>query len=345
VKQFIGYFCSYVPLELVTAAGFEPYRISGIGDFPEKSYSFFPGNFCMFAKSCLNEGLTLDSEKFAGFIFTNSCDSMERLYDVWKEYLPFKFVNLLNVPRIYNSSSCEYFSKNLKNLIKTLEKQLKIEISDESIKDSISLYNRERELFKEITILRARKDYYIPSSLIMDVISNKSSKDSVNKKFKEIIDNKEDFSSKHKGPRILISGSVMEDLTLVQIIEEAGGNIVYEDFCSINRHFDEPVDQNLPPLPAIAKRYLEKSPCARMKDSSLNKIIKIRELVAKYSIDGIIFYLIKFCDVFSWEIHTVSTQLSEEKIPVLIIEGDYPVKAKGQINTRIEAFIEMLSEE
>jgi len=67
--------------------------------------------------------------------------------------------------------------------------------------------------------------------------------------------------------------------------------------------------------------------------------------VAKYSIDGIIFYLIKFCDVFSWEIHTVSTQLSEEKIPVLIIEGDYPVKAKGQINTRIEAFIEMLSEE
>jgi benzoyl-CoA reductase/2-hydroxyglutaryl-CoA dehydratase subunit BcrC/BadD/HgdB len=31
-------------------------------------------------------------------------------------------------------------------------------------------------------------------------------------------------------------------------------------------------------------------------------------------------------------------------MPVLIIEGDYPVRSRGQISSRIRAFIEMLED-
>lgn len=343
-KDFIGYFCSYIPLEIISAAGFIPYRVNGTGDFPEKSYSYIPGNFCMFAKNCLNHGLTLDREKFKGFIFANSCDSMERLYDIWKHYFSSSFVHLLSVPRKSDDLACEHFTLNLGLLKKTFEKYLNVHITDDNLKKYIKIYNEGRELFKQISLLRESKDYFIPSSLIVKTIIEKKDPELLNEKFREILEKKEEFLSKEK-PRIIISGSFMEDLTFIEIIENSGANIVYEDFCSLNRHFDEKVDENKDPLEALGERYLKKIPCARMEGSTSSKIIKFKELVKKYSISGIIFYLIKFCDIFSWEIYRVVKELHKENIPVLLIEGDYPVKSLGQTTTRIEAFIEMISEE
>jgi benzoyl-CoA reductase/2-hydroxyglutaryl-CoA dehydratase subunit BcrC/BadD/HgdB len=66
------------------------------------------------------------------------------------------------------------------------------------------------------------------------------------------------------------------------------------------------------------------------------------ELTRDYGIEGIILYCLKFCD--SWY---YLGQILKEKIkhiPVLVLEGEYTAgSGSGQIRTRVEAFLEMLS--
>ncbi|HPZ08561.1 MAG TPA: 2-hydroxyacyl-CoA dehydratase family protein [Candidatus Eremiobacteraeota bacterium] len=341
----MAYFCCHVPVELISAAGLIPYRLNGLGDFADKSYSYFPGNFCMFARNCLNEGLTLNPGRFAGVIFINSCDAMERLYDVWKSYIPLSFIHLLSVPRKNDVSALAYFLKELLLLKVALERFIEYEITEEKLKESILLYNISRHLLREINLLRKEEDFYLPSSQLMEIILNYPSPLQLNIKLKEILDKKDNFyKGKKKLPALMLSGSVMEDMTLIKIIEEAKARVIYEDFCFL-RTFNKFVESNKPSLEALAEGYITQFPCARRADSYKERLNYIRKIITDYSIKGIIFYIIKFCDIFSWETHMIASELRSEKIPVLIIEGDYPVKSRGQIKSRIEAFIEMLEED
>ncbi len=338
--KYAGYYCCHIPIELITASGLVPFRLNGLGDFPEKSYSYFPGNFCMFTRSCLNQSLTLDSESFAGLIIASSCDSMERFYDIVKKYTYLPFVHLLDMPRKTGSSAARYFTEQITCLKEMLEHYTGSEISSDKIKEAIFLYNENRGFFRKIELLR--RDIYIPSSYIMDIIIKQPAPAELNIKLKEIL-NKDFEGTKETLPRVMISGSAMEDLTFINLIESSGAQVVYEDFCFL-RHVRMSLDTQKPPLEALSEGYLHKSPCARMCGSVKERLKNIKEIIANYSVDGIIFYLIKFCDIFSWDIHMLVSSLRSMDIPVLVIEGDYPVKARGQLASRIRAFIEMFED-
>jgi len=334
-------------VELISAAGLEPFYLSGPGNFPDKSYGYLPGNFCMYARSCLNQGFTLDPELFTGAIFSNSCDSMERLCDIWKKYSPYSFVHLLDIPRKNDERALKFFYRELEILKKSLEKHFKCNISEDSLREQIELYNKARELFAEISLLRNDSAFYISSSRILEATGDRRNPEKLNTSLRKLLDDKDSFiiRGEREKTRILISGSVMADLSFVKLIESFGAAVVYEDFCSFNRFFEHPVDTSLPPLQGICKRYMNKLPCARFEGSLQTKLNKLNNLIETYRVDGVIFYLIKFCDIFSWETSAIVSHLREEKIPVLLIEGDYPVKTRGQTGTRIEAFLEMLEEE
>ena len=346
-KKYIGYFCCHVPVEIISAANLIPFHMNGLGEFEEKSYGYFPGNFCMFARNCFNQGCFLDRDKFKGIIFSNSCDAMERLYDIWKKYLSSPFVHMLEVPRKNDEAAEKFFFNQLGFLKNNLEKHFDCHISDELLSEEINKYNKARELFREIKNFRKKVEYNIPSSKIMNIISSNNSIEKINLQFEEMLEGKEDFhcAEKKMGPRIMLAGSIMEDLKFVELIEKFGANIVYEDFCSSERFWSEKVDTGLPPLKALALRYLNNPTCARFKDSIRQRIDKTKDLIRRYSINGIIFYLVKFCDIFSWETQLMASEFRSTNIPVLVIEGDYPVKTRGQTATRVEAFLEMVEEE
>jgi benzoyl-CoA reductase/2-hydroxyglutaryl-CoA dehydratase subunit BcrC/BadD/HgdB len=67
-------------------------------------------------------------------------------------------------------------------------------------------------------------------------------------------------------------------------------------------------------------------------------------LVADLRIDGIIFYTLKFCDPFLYDVPVLRSELAARGIPSLVLEGDYTPGTLGRVKTRIQAFIEMLGE-
>ncbi len=87
-----------------------------------------------------------------------------------------------------------------------------------------------------------------------------------------------------------------------------------------------------------AHELLHTFPCWRMEEAT-SRLEYIQSYINQ--LDGIIYQTVKFCEYYSFEYATLKKQLN---IPILKLETDYSKQCEGQIRTRIEAFIESLSD-
>jgi benzoyl-CoA reductase subunit C len=142
-------------------------------------------------------------------------------------------------------------------------------------------------------------------------------------------------------PRVLITGSIMDNPLIIELIEQCGARVVGDDLCTGTRQFWQLVEPDGDPLTALSRYYLGRTPCPRMKDAQ-KRFDHVFQLIAEFKADGVIFYTLKFCDSFLYDIPVLKGQLGAHGIPSLILEGDYTAGTLGRVKTRIQAFIEML---
>ncbi|MFA9397309.1 MAG: acyl-CoA dehydratase activase [Clostridiaceae bacterium] len=90
-------------------------------------------------------------------------------------------------------------------------------------------------------------------------------------------------------------------------------------------------------LQAYSKSILTSYPCMRMENTE-----ERLEVLNKYKPKGVIYHTIKFCDTYSFEYSNIK---EKTKIPVVKIETDYTKQSKGQIKTRLEAFLENIEKD
>jgi len=69
-KRKIGWFCSYVPEELIIAAGMEPVRLKGQVESLKEADSYISSNACHYVKNIMDSGLRSKLENVEGIIFT-----------------------------------------------------------------------------------------------------------------------------------------------------------------------------------------------------------------------------------------------------------------------------------
>jgi predicted CoA-substrate-specific enzyme activase len=119
------------------------------------------------------------------------------------------------------------------------------------------------------------------------------------------------------------------------MVEELGGNILYNLTCTGIEPPFRPIGLLEDPIEAYTNILLDQYPCMRMNDTDERLSI----IMEDDRIDGIIYHTVKFCDLYSYEYALV-----KDKIPmhILKLETDYTDNPEGQIRTRIQAFIESL---
>jgi benzoyl-CoA reductase/2-hydroxyglutaryl-CoA dehydratase subunit BcrC/BadD/HgdB len=145
-------------------------------------------------------------------------------------------------------------------------------------------------------------------------------------------------------PRILISGSPMAipNWKLHTIIEGGGGVVIGEESCVGERNHRELLDENFSSveeaLEKLASRYISID-CACFTPNN-ERIENIRSLVASLRADGVIHYSLQFCTPYMIEAHKVEKSMMD--ISFMRMETDYSMEDMGQMNSRIEAFIEMI---
>lgn len=340
----IGYFCSYIPVEIIRAAGFHPVRIRGKEGDGCSSDEVLCGNLCPYIKSIVDQKLSGELDHLKGVVFTNSCDGMRRLYDSWiKLDKEPKFNYILDLPKTINDVSIDYFASLLKKFKEGLEKSFNSNITSEDINKSISIYNKVREMVMLFIEKQWNGSIARSGTEVFSVL--KKGINAVPEKFSEYLSvlMKQEVSNKgnNEGPSIMLWGGIIEDEGIVKIIEDAGARVVADDLCSGTRYFDTTVEVTDNPYLSLAKRYLTRIPCSRMTNVA-ERIETVINRMKENSITASIYHSLKFCDHNLYDFPLIKKEFEKNSIPILPLNCDYSSSSVGQIKTRVEAFIEQL---
>jgi benzoyl-CoA reductase/2-hydroxyglutaryl-CoA dehydratase subunit BcrC/BadD/HgdB len=68
----------------------------------------------------------------------------------------------------------------------------------------------------------------------------------------------------------------------------------------------------------------------------------ISEMIDEYQVDGVLEIVLQACHTYAIESYNVKKTVNAKGIPYLKIETDYSTADTGQINTRLEAFLETI---
>jgi bzd-type benzoyl-CoA reductase N subunit len=347
-QKVMGWVCTYVPEELLHAAGALPVRISGYAketDLQDGTAYFYVNN-CSLARSCLQLGLRGEYAYLDGFVAGSTCDAARRLFDLWRHYVPVPFSHILTVPRKYSERALDLYLNQIVQLKKELEAHLNVEITNDSLMKSIGLYNESRTLLKALNDLRKLDEPPINGSQTMEVLNaaSRMPKETFNDCLKVLLRDLECSKPRGKGrARIMIAGSALNNAEFIQSIEQIGGLVVTDELCTGTRYWADPVSvgDHDDPLRAIARRYLNNFPCARMYPSE-ERFQRMLSLIREFRVDGVISQTIRYCSPYSNDLPLLSDVLNRNGVPMLSLDVEYGTSGSGQILTRVQAFLEML---
>ena len=345
-RKMIGIFHPVVPEELIYAAGLRPVRL-----FPYVDDSITDGDAHLQTYLCSNLRAVWDQvikgkyPYLDGAIIPRSCEAVTFLYQTWKRHNPYPFIDYINVPWKRSKNAIDFFAKELGRVKKDLEGFTSKEISEDSLRNAIRVYNRNRELLKKVYELKKAESPVISGAEALKVVMSGFvlDKEEHSRLTEQLLT---ELSKSPQGPkaniRILISGGCVIDARLWEMIEESGACIVADDVNNGSRSiFNAVEDTTEGPLTALARRYVM-VPCS-FNTSNADRFTYISKMVTEYNVNGVIFAINRNCESEKFDYPALDKKVREKfNVPVLQIETDYLTDLEP-LRTRVEAFVEMLS--
>ncbi|HOJ51293.1 MAG TPA: 2-hydroxyacyl-CoA dehydratase family protein [Syntrophales bacterium] len=352
-QQVVGYFCCFVPEEIITAFDLVPFRLQGSQKDPiDQADAFIEPMACPFARSCFNRALKGEYDFLDGFVAPHSCDTIERLYHIWFHNHPAAFNHLINVPHMRERGAEEFFRAELHYFARCLEDWTGRKLDREKLREAVCLSNRKRVLLRDLYELRKRKTPPLSGVEVLEIqvagmgLPVEEYVDLLEQYLREVRSRNE----KEVRPRIFLWGNVIDDSTFIRLIEDSGAWVVMDDLCTGSRSFWEDVPETADPFEGLARRYLN-IPCPRSNFPRTgnrpfdlaSRFGYIGDFVRDWQAEGAIFYVVRYCDTCELEAPDLRDYLREMGMAVLMLEDDYSLVTIGQLRTRVQAFIEMMT--
>jgi len=350
-RNVVGTFCTFVPVELIMAAGAIPVGLCSTSDetIPEAEKTL-PANLCPLIKASYGFAV---SEKCPYMYFADlvvgetTCDGKTKMYELLGKI---KDVYVMDLPHTqHKESSRALWLGEVQAFKEKLEAKFAVTITEEKLRRAIRERNRERALLKEIYELSIANPPPISGLKQLQILYGSQFKFNHEEKVKELeevinqVRGAVGDSSPHKGAkRILITGCPIGGATekLIRVIEESGGVVVAYENCTGARQFDRQVDESGEPLKALADYYIEIG-CSVMSPNP-NRLELLGRLCEQFKVDGVVEMLLQSCHTYAVETHTIREFLKTRDIPFISLETDYSQGDIGQLKTRTSAFIELL---
>ncbi|MBS6729504.1 MAG: 2-hydroxyacyl-CoA dehydratase [Lachnospiraceae bacterium oral taxon 082] len=351
--KIVGTYCSFIPTELIMAAGAIPVTLCATSEEPiAAAQEHLPSNLCPLIKASYGFALTDTCPYFyfSDFIVgETTCDGKKKMFELMNDI---KDTYVMQLPSSRDEVALKMWEAEIKKFWKKLEDFYGVTITEEDVKKAILQKNAERDLVLEYLDLGKLNPSPISGYELgtkLDTLSFIPSMEERCKQLRERIDEvKADWEANYKGkvsrkPRILITGCPnggVRDKT-IKVLEELGADVVAFDACNSNREKIEKVDTTLPVTEALAKKYLNIN-CSVMSPNT-NRLKFISDMIDDYQVDGVLEIILQACHTFSIESYNVKKSVLAKKIPYLKVETDYSKADAGQINTRLEAFLETIA--
>ncbi|MBI9077287.1 MAG: 2-hydroxyacyl-CoA dehydratase [Desulfatibacillum sp.] len=348
-KRILGYMCSFVPEEIIHAACMVPFRMTAVGSTETRlGDTYYSAINCSLVRHIFDKALKNEFSFLDGIVFMNGCDHSRRMYDNWRDALKTQglgpeFLYMFVAPHTTMETSLNRFIDELNGFSSALEKNFGVNITKNALKNSISIYNRRRKLFRELNEMRKQPEPPISGAemlavqLAMTSIPVENAVDLLEQLTEHVHDRKMDCKDKL---RIVVTGGAMEEIDHVKMIEDSGAIVVAENLCTGGRHSDVSSDEDGDPVISIAERYLYKVSCPRMVDEFENRSSLLEKTLKEYSADALITEKLMFCDIWGGEVFLLKQEAKRMGFPLLSLEREIYGGGAGQMKTRVQAFFE-----
>ncbi|MBI4294748.1 MAG: 2-hydroxyacyl-CoA dehydratase [Chloroflexi bacterium] len=352
--KVVGYFCCYPPLELITAANLLPYRIQGDVREPiTQADAYLETIMCPFVRSTFDLALKGRYDFLDGMVMPHSCDTVERLYNVWRFYHKPDYMYSINVPHMLHHGSGEFFKHEIQTFKKSLEEFTGQEITQEKLRQAVELHNRNRRLLRQLYQLRKSSPPLLSGTEVMEIVVAGMTIPAA--EFGDLLEAAiAEIQQRNQGPqpgaRVMIYGSEIDDIAFVELVESCGANVVMDDLCTGTRQFWVDVEPTPDPLDGITKRYLTRVVCPRTyknrkptrQEDFESRFSYLKQYAQEFNVAGVILYIIRYCDTHELDVPSIRNYLEAAGYSVLHLEDDYSVTTIGQLRTRVQAFTEVI---
>lgn len=326
-RKVIGFMPIYVPREIIHAAGMLPLGIFGGGDQLEviQGDAYYQSYICRIPRSTIELVLTNRLDFIDGMLFPSICDVIRNLSGMMKMIRPGIYSHYFDVPQNYQDSvGGEYYVIELQELRHGLEQLGGGEITDDALRNSITVFNENRRLINQFYAMRTQQPWKIPATeaylltragMMMPVEEhNQLLTDYMGAAEKEERQQRDNC-------RIVLSGMFCEQppLNLIKSIELAGCYVVNDDFMLVNRWFTEEVPVDGDPIKNLATTFIHHSvkTSATFEEKEEDKGRYLVDAVRRSGAEGVIFAAPSFCDPALLERPMLQDALNEASIPYI----------------------------
>ncbi len=353
--KVFGTFCVYVPEELIIAAGGVAVGLCGGTDFSiPAAEEILPRNLCPLIKSAFGfkASRTCPYFEVADLVVgETTCDGKKKTWEVFGEYAP---TYVMELPQCKGEQDKELWLYELYRFKDKVEEVTNNTITSEGLLEAIKVVDARRAALQRLFDLRKFDPTPISGldALLISQIYFYDDAVRFTKQVNELCNELEERLEKGEGVfpkgmmRILVAGTPMPipHWKLHNIVEKSGATIVCEESCigtrSLTGDTEIKGDSLLDLLESISERQFKVNcACFTPNDERINDIIN---LTKEYEADGVIQYVLQFCQPFSIESVKVRQALEEANILSISIESDYSMEDVGQLQTRVEAFLEVI---
>ncbi|MFC1924805.1 2-hydroxyacyl-CoA dehydratase subunit D [Chloroflexota bacterium] len=348
-KKVVGYYCPYVPEEILYAADILPFRVRAPGCTETTSADVYMSSInCSFVRSCLQFVLEGEYDFLDGLVVLNTCDQIRRQYDLLKEVKPqaFPFLHFIGLPHKSSDEAVRFYRDDLIEFKNSVENAFGVEITEDKLRNAIEVYNETRSLLRKLYELRQGEKPPLTGTETLSVVLAGTSipKDQYNQLLRRLLEElgQREGISDYRARLMIAGGGGCDNPAYYQIIEELGGLIVTDNICFGSRYFWEPVEIGDDLMLGLARSYLNRPSCVKMLDKVAERDNYMKKMVEDFKADGVIFQVIRYCQNWGGQQFQVRKTLNESNIPLLILEREYTLGGTGQLKTRVQAFLERI---
>jgi len=345
-RKIIGYFCTYVPEEILYAANMLPVRVLGSHEPPTVTEPYIFAMFCHLCRDCLAQGLKGRFNYIDGITEGQSCLHLRQTFNAWRLHIPTPFAYYIHVPHgIQNRHAVPYLTQELAKFKKALEDWTGKKITNEDLDKGIRIMNRNRELMRKVYEYRKLDNPKITGLEAMEMVLSsqmidKQEHSKLLEKLLEELPNRK--LTRSPGIRLMIIGSEDDDRVFMENVEALGATFVVDEHCTGSRYLWDNVAPNEDRLFAIATRYVNRIPCPSKDWPEFTRIEHALKLAKDFNVQGALVIQNKFCDPHGIEIPPLREALNQVGVQTYPLEFDVTVPW-GQFRTRVEAFLETLT--
>ncbi len=344
--KVLGHFQVYFPEEIAHAAGMLPVKLRGATVAPDKADSRFGSYLCSIIKTSLELALT-DKIELDMFVTHPICDAARNLGAIWGRNYDYP-CQILYLPQNPNSAtSIGWLRGEYDRLKRTVEEIAGVEVTDEALRESVQVFNRNRELLRELYDLKREAPEKIAAedAYALVAAAGMMPREEHNELMEYVLPLIHAVEAKQEDRiRVVFEGAFCEQppLDLVRMLGRAC-YVVDDDFLIGLRWLLGPVPVGEDPLQDLAHAYVEDSSYSPVQHDLRKR--KEDMLIARYRGargEAVIVTAAKMCEPGLEEQVAYTHALDKEGIPHFVSEFEENQSSFADLELQIETFMENL---